>query len=277
MIEFMLENENASKFNEKVCICYTPCGPTYRKTTLDKLNNIYFDDPNLCYSVITDDKEYFKDVKIKNFVVKELKDFYSEYPHVEEYEAYLESTDVNDYADKVVKSNYKFSFSSMRFHLLHAKEFGASNVALLCTDSTLKLENLNDEILTQKNMIYNAVSLWPVPSTEKKANIVVNILKEKYGLITRDEFMVYDAAARFFVFDNLDNMGKFFDIWHDVITTLYLNGKISEFIGWVMFNDEYILAPIYDVFNIIGPSDFTKCGRLLDVYHNQKEERFWAA
>jgi len=263
-------------FSEKVCVCYTPCGPTYRKTTLDKLNDIYFDDPNLCYSVITDDKEYFKDVKLKNFIVKDLKDFYDEYPHVEEHEAFLESTDVNDYAEKVVKSHYLFSFSSMRFHLLHAKEFGAANVALLCTDSTLNLSQIDDNLLGKKDMIYNAVSIWPIPATERKTNFVVKMLSEKYGLTTDEEFMVYDAAARFFVFKNLDKMNSFFKIWHDIYTELNVTGGIKHFTGWIMYNDEHILAPIYNVFNMVGPDDFTICNRLFDVKHNQQEERFWA-
>ena len=265
-----------SKFNEKICVCYTPCGPTYRKTTLDKLNSIYFDDPNICYSVITDDKEYFKDVKLKNFIVKDLKDFYDEFPHVEEYEAFLESDSVDDYAEKVVKPRYLFSFSSMRFHLLHAKEFGATNVALLCTDSTLNFSQIDDDFLSKKDMIYNAVSIWPIPSTEHKTKIVVDMLSEKYSLNTDKEFMVYDAAARFFVFKNLDKMSGFFKIWHDIITDLYLTGKITHFTGWIMYNDEHILAPIYNVFDMVGPDDFTICNRLFDVKHNKEEERFWA-
>lgn len=33
--------------NEKILICHTPCGPTYRESTVDKLTNYYFDHPNL--------------------------------------------------------------------------------------------------------------------------------------------------------------------------------------------------------------------------------------
>jgi hypothetical protein len=44
------------EFDEKIAICYTCCGPTYRKTALEKLNNLHIDNPNLYYFIITDDK-----------------------------------------------------------------------------------------------------------------------------------------------------------------------------------------------------------------------------
>lgn len=262
---------------EKICVCYTPCGPTYRKTTLEKLKNTYPEDPNICYSVITDDKEYFKGLQMENLIVKELKDFYGDYPHLEKYEAFLESTDVNDYAEKVVNTNYKFSFSSMRFHLLHAIEFGATNIGLMCTDSTLDLNRISEGLLSKKNMIYNAVSLWPVrPHEQENVDRIVKMLKEKLDLDTNGEIMVYDAAARFFVLESIEKVELFFKIWHTIITELYLTNEMGHYIGWVMYNDEHILAPIYNILGLKTPDDFTICNKILHVKHDTKTERFWA-
>lgn len=47
--------------NDKLAICYTCCGPTYRKTAKDKLINLHTDNDNLYYFVITDDKSYLKE------------------------------------------------------------------------------------------------------------------------------------------------------------------------------------------------------------------------
>ena len=54
---------------EKIAICYTCCGPTYRKTAKEKLINLHEDNPNIYYFIITDDKNYFKDIQRKNLVV----------------------------------------------------------------------------------------------------------------------------------------------------------------------------------------------------------------
>ena len=130
-------------FNEKIAICYTCCGPTYRKTALEKLNNLHIDNPNLYYFVLTDDKSYFNGVTRQNFIVNELKDFYPEYPELETYEPFLESTSKEDYAEKFLAQNYKFPFSTNRFHFKQAKEFGVHNIAMLGTDTDINLDITN--------------------------------------------------------------------------------------------------------------------------------------
>ena len=80
-----------SKFKEKVAICYSCSGESYRESALKNLQDYYFDDENLHYFIITDDKSYFDGVQRKNLVVNELKDFYEEFPLLEKYEATEES------------------------------------------------------------------------------------------------------------------------------------------------------------------------------------------
>lgn len=65
-----------SILNEKLIVGYVAVGPTYRKSLYDKLINTYFDDENLYYCVITDNTEYFKDIKRKNLIVNEPSDFF---------------------------------------------------------------------------------------------------------------------------------------------------------------------------------------------------------
>jgi hypothetical protein len=265
-------------FNEKVCICYTCSGHTYRKTTLDKLNTIYFDHPNLCYSIITDDKDYFKDVKLKNIIVEELKDFHDDFPHLEKYEWFIESTDVDDYAKKFVDSNYHFPFSVMRFHLLHAKRFQCSNVALLCTDVTLHVNELTDAALSQKDTIYNQEGTWTIPSQpyQDQVDIVIKLLEEKYGVKPKEEFLIFDGAARFYLFKDVNKMMEFFNVWHEIVTTLYSTDKMVNFKGWVFYNDEYILAPIYSMLGMIKSPHESINRKLFTVKHDLEGERFWA-
>lgn len=261
------------EFNEKIAICYTCCGPTYRKTALEKLNNLHIDNPNLYYFVITDDKSYFNGVTRQNFVVNELKDFYSEYPELEIYEPFLESTSAEDYAEKFMKLGYKFPFSTNRFHFKQAKEFGISNIAMLGTDTDLNL-NIVNNFLNPKNILYNAISRWYRNISEESMMRVVNILKEKYNLSVEDDVMIFDAAAKFFIFDSVEKMDQFFNIWNDIMFTLYRENKIKDFGGWYAVNDEYILAPIYNALNIKGPSHDNYI-HLFNVKHNPAEERFW--
>jgi len=64
--------------NEKIAICFTCCGPTYRQTAYEKLENYYFDNDNIYYCILTDDRNYFNGLKRKNLIVNELKDFYED-------------------------------------------------------------------------------------------------------------------------------------------------------------------------------------------------------
>lgn len=264
-------------FTEKLAICYTCCGPTYRKTALEKINNLYFDHPNLYYFVLTDDKSYFKDVQRKNFVVNELKDFYNEYPYLEQYEYFLESEDASDYAKKFIDQNYKFPFSTTRFHLLQAKEHNVCNIAMLGTDSDVDFNILKQEHLDTKNVLYNTVTQWDVSADDVKMKIVVDLLKEKYNLITKSEIKVFDEAARLYVFNDLDKMIEFFNIWNSVILDLYTQNKMECFKGWYAMNDEYLLGAIYDVIGIYPPENIDLNPQILKTNHNPQVERFWLA
>ena len=263
------------KFTEKLAICYMCCGPTYRKTALEKLSNLYFDHPNLYYCILTDDKSYFKDLKRENLIVNELKDFYSEYPEIEIYEPFLESESVEDYAKKFIEQNYKFPFSTTRFHLLQAKQFNVHNVAMLCTDADLNFDEITDEIFQSKNTLYNYVSQWYKSITEENMTLVADILKEKYNLYPKEQVLVFDAAFRLFTFDSIGKMDQFFNVWNDVVLTLYREDKIKAFGGWYAVNEEYIIAPIYDVMGIKPPFDLDRYVRLCNLKHNPQEERFW--
>lgn len=262
-------------FSEKLAICYTCCGPTYRKTALDKLKNLHIDHPNLYYFVITDDVSYFDGLQRSNMVINNIKDFHDEYPDVKKYEPFLESLDKDEYAVKFLETGYKFPFSTMRFHLLQAKKFEVCNIALLGTDTDLKLDFINDTILSNKNFIYNAVSFWHKNISEEAMMYVVDILNNKYNLSVDENPMIFDAAGRLFVFENVDKMDELFTIWNDVMSILYREDQIKYFGGWYAVNDEYILAPIYNALGMKGPSDFGLSVGLFRVNHNPEEERFW--
>jgi hypothetical protein len=263
-----------SIINEKLAICYCCCGPTYRESAKRQLNETYFDDDNIYYCVLTDDKSYFDDVKRKNLIVNELKDFYSEFPALEKNEFFLESTDKFDYAEKFTKERYLFSFSSYRFNLLQAIRLGINNVALLCTDTNIKtnvLDSIKDLIFQKKPYLYNAVSQWWENIENNNIPLITKILKEKYDLTPNNEILIIDAAARLFVGDE-ELLTKFFNIWNNVVEQLYESGDIRLFKGSYVINDEYILAPIYDVLNMTRVHDIYS---LFNVQHDMKNERFW--
>lgn len=263
------------KFTEKLAICYTCCGPTYRKTALDKINNLYFDNPNLYYFILTDDKNYFNEVTRQNFVVNELKDFYIDYPELEKYEYFLESENDQDYAKKFIEQNYKFPFSTTRFHLLQAKEYGITNIAMLGTDSNINFEVLEQQHLTTKNIIYNSVTQWLVSADDVKMKIISDLLKENYNLITNQQINVFDEAARLYVFSDINKINELFTIWNNIVFDLYRQDKIKYFKGWYAINDEYLLGAIYDVINIRRPDNIDSNNRILVVNHNPQVERFW--
>ena len=182
---------------EKIAICYTCCGPTYRKTAKEKLINLHEDNPNIYYFIITDDKNYFKDIQRKNLVVNELKDFYNDFPHLKKYESFLESENENDYAEKFIKLDYKFPFSTNRFHLLQAKNYDIKNVAMLSTDTDLNLENFS-QIDEKINILYNCVSWWDSEITDNNMMYITEILKKYYNLEVDKIVRVFDGAGKCF-------------------------------------------------------------------------------
>jgi hypothetical protein len=273
-----------SILEEKIAVCYTCCGPTYRESTKKQLNTKYFDDDNIYYCILTDDKSYFDDVKLKNLVVNELKDFYKDFPDLEKNEAFLESNSKEDYAIKFVDNNYLFPFSTYRFNLFQAANLGISNIALLCTDTYINFKpepewesgsdfGFKNDVFKKKNSIHNAVSRWSSPITGHNMGLISDILKKDFNLITDDTVTVVDAAARLFIFENTKQVTKFFNLWNNIIEKLYSTKKISVFEGSYVINDEYILAPLYNIFKFtISPDIF----RIFTVKHDSENERFWA-
>lgn len=264
-----------SVFDEKIGIGYFCAGESYRESVVDQLENHYFDDDNLYYLVLTDNKEYFKNVKRKNLIVNEIKDFYEEYPEIEKYEALIESTDKSDYATKFKENNYVLSFSLMRFHLIQAYGLGICNVSLTCTDTNLDFNIFNNRILKEKNNIHNAVSEWDRDISLDRMGYVVDRLKEKHDLHPDQVVRILDAAGRFFVFESTEYMKRFFDIWNDVINYLFETKLIENYRGSYVYHDEYILGPIYNVFNLNKKPNHS-LPKIYDVNHNQLKERFWS-
>jgi len=263
-----------SNFNEKIAICYICSGETYRENVLQKLNEDYYSDSNLYYFVLTDNKSFFKDVRLENFVATELKDFYEEFPDIKEYEYLLEAKDKSEYAEKFVESNYKFPISIMRFLLLQAYRAEIKNVLLIVADTILRLEKFSNSYLESKNRIYNAISEWDADLQNNNMPIIADILKEKFDLTPDSPVRVLDACARLFVFENLEDAKRLFDIWNEVILTLFRNNQMHHFQGSYANNDEFILAPIYNVLGLNKQHQQAGHG-MFEANNNAAKDRFW--
>jgi len=259
--------------NNKIAICYTCCGPTYRSTAREKLLNLYPDNKDIYYFVITDDTTSFVDIERANLYVYNLKDFYDEFPHLEIYEPFLESKNKEDYAEKFIDQGYRFPFSTNRLHLILASRHDITNVALLGTDTDLHVEKF-PQYKCRDNIIYNTVSRWDSDISESNMGLVVSILNDKYGLCVDKQVRVFDAAGKLFCFESTDYMLNFFNIWDDIMQILYKEDNIKHFAGGYAVNNEYILAPIYNAIGIRGLKSDIGLG-LFDARHNPAVERFW--
>jgi len=265
----------SSTLKEKIAICYTCAGESYRESAYKRIKENYFDDDNLYYFIITDDKDYFSSLKRQNLIVQELSEFYPYFPVLEKNEYFLESSNKSDYAKKFVDSNYLFPFSTYRFNIFQALQYKIKNVAIMCTDTYLDIERvINGNFLDSKGYFYNAVSEWDDEISNRNMNCIVEILKEKFNLSVDNTLRVLDAAGRFYIANTLDDLNKFFTVWNTVIETLYENGKIDLFRGHYVINDEYILAPIYNALNL-SKRDVHCTSRMFEVRHNALYERFW--
>lgn len=264
------------KLKEKIAICFTCCGPTYRKSAKKKLEEYYFDNKNIYYCVLTDNKKYFKDVNRKNLIVNELKDFYPKYPSLEKNEAFLESKSKNDYAKKFQATNYQFSFSTYRFNVLQAINLGIKNVVLLCTDTDFDFSQFNEELFYKEApTIHNAVSEWNASIETHNMPLIRNRLKERWNLEPDDSVRVLDAAGRFIVPNSLYELKKFFILWNDVIENFYKEDLIKHYRSSYVINDEYILAPIYNVLGL-NKRRYSHVSRIFQVKHAIGTERYWS-
>ena len=259
--------------NEKIAICYTCCGPTYRKSAREKLETVNFDDDNIFYFVLTDDKKYFEGIQRKNLYVNELKDFYQEFPELEKNEWFLESENEQDYGNKFNSLNYKFPFSTNRFHFLQAQPFGITNIVMLATYTILNFGILND-FLGKKNILFNAVTRWKDEIKNHSMSIIVDMLKEKFNLDVENEIWVYDGAAKFFQFENVEKMMELFKIWNETMKFIHEQNIVRLYAGSYAVNDEYILAPIFNALNITWEQK-PSYPQFFHVQHNPKLERFW--
>lgn len=269
---------------EKIAICYTCAGESYRESAYEKIKNYYQDDDNLYYFILTDDKNYFKDLERKNLTINELEDFRDEFPKLKDKEFFIKANNKSEYAQKVVNQNYLFPFSTYRFNVLQAIKAGIKNVVLLCTDTKILFDPkfFNDDIFNKTEMFYNALSEWEENSCENHMNYPVKILKEKHNLSVDSKIKILDATARMYIPKDLGSLKKFFYIWNDVIETLYENDEIKHFNGSYVVSDEYILAPIYNALNLTKrklnclqiPLD-DPSSSIFETKHNSTYERFW--
>lgn len=260
-------------FTKDIAICYIACGPTFRETLLKNMKELYPDKDNLHYFILTDNKEYFKELEHKNLCIKDLEDYYKEFPEISNYEKILKTDDKNQYAKMFIDTEYRFPFSIMRFLLLEAYRAGIKDVVLLCTDTLLVLDNVIEGYFYDKKTIRNAVSLWYDYIWNNGMHLIATYLQYKHNLICDQKILVQDACARWFSFENLEQVKEFFDLWNDVITELNRSTQINRFVGSYVVNDEYILAPIYNAFgfnkdgiDLIGP---------IYLVNPDPKERFW--
>lgn len=261
-------------FSEKLAICYISCGPTYRQSLIKKLQERYFDHENLYYFILTDDKSFFKDLKFTNLCVKDLAEYYEEFPEIAEYENLIYSDNAEDYATQFLNTNYRFPFSITRFLLLDAYRANIKNVLIIVSDTIVKLENLNDSSFEKKSRTYNAVSEWDEYIWNNNMEIIAKFLEKNHGLICDKVVRVLDACARLFVFEKEEDAKKLFDIWHDTIMYIYKNNLLRLYQGSYANNDEFILAPIYNVLNLNKEHNQASFP-YFEVNHEPHKDRYW--
>lgn len=144
---------------------------------------------------------------------------------------------------------------------------------MICTDTEFYTDRL-ECLPKEKNRIYNAASEWDEDISNHNMEIIAKYLKKKYNFKVSKKVRVLDAAARLFRFKNLKDIKQFFNVWNDVIEYLYKTKQINYYKGGYVVNDEYILAPIYNMFKLNlqhGHAIYP----IFVPFHNVGKERFW--
>lgn len=238
------------QLDEKISIGYTCCGNSYKKSLKKKLEDVYFDNENIYYCIITDDRKYFEGINRKNLIVNELRDFYDEFPLLEKYEAFLEGDNEEDYNRKFLETDYRFPFSTFRFNLLQAWRLGIKNASMLCTDTYINFLHYNPEVFKEKNRLWNSVSEWDCNSNTWNMPLTIEVIEETLGLKVDDTVRILDAAGRLYVAEDLDSLKRLFDAMNTVVERMYEKDYMKYFYGPYARNDEYIMGPIYNALGI---------------------------
>lgn len=268
---------------EKLAVCYTISGPTYVDNAVKKLTEVWSNDPNLYFFIITDDKNNFAKVSRPNLVIKEMQEFYKDYPEIEPHEYLLRSgTDPYDFGRRFVESGYKYPCQVQRFHLKLAIEHEITNVLYIGTDIDLLLNRIDPDepdsfdVFSKKNYLYNAVSWWTEPiSANEQLKVSAKIIKDRYGLEPKNpnEIWIHDEAARLYIFENVEFMQRFFEMWHYVVGVLFQTGDMQRYFeGTIAWHEERFLGIIHDVLGINRPHDMLP---LYKTDQNPERDRPW--
>lgn len=257
---------------EKIAICYTAIGESYRESVVKRINESGYRGENYAYIILTDNVGYFEG-KFNKFVT--IYDVNKVMKHKEE--IILSSVDKNDYAEQFSSTNYLFPFSIYRFLLIAAWGMDIKNVCIMCTDTKIDESVFDLSLLGErKNYVYNAVSEWDAMGSEHSMGVVWDALRVicGYEFDKRNSVRVLDHAARLFVFEYLSDLRNFFVHWDKLIKYLYDTNNMHHFNGSYVINDEYILAPLYKMYGLTD-NRLHNPPRIFQVNHNIAEERFW--
>jgi hypothetical protein len=189
--------------------------------------------------------------------VNELKDFYFLDQRIEKYESFIEEKSSEKYYNKIFgDASHKFSFSTYRFHLLQAYQLGITNVGMFCVDSCFDFNVINEsvfnDIISNKDSLLAAVAIYEMERDHvPQLSRTFDLLSQHYHFVPKQtKYLIPDAAARFFVFDNDVQMMGLFHLWNDLILRLFDTGDIVHYYGSRVINDEFIVGPLYNIFGI---------------------------
>jgi len=241
------------KVENKIAVCYTCTTRILREITLWQLTNKWFDNDNVYYFIITDDKSTFENCDRKNLTVNTVDEF--EVHPIEQ-----------------LNSGHPHSFSLMRFHLQQIKPYNITSFGLFCCDTIIREGHYFDSSTFSK--VINGISSTPyltfvhcgVGEIGAQTGIIrhsdvnedyqqtyldsLKFLKSAYNWEPKTEYiLIFDGAARFFNFKETNEVDLFFEIWDYLIHEHYKDLELIKKGGNIV-NDEYILSPLYDMMGL---------------------------
>lgn len=257
------------------------CGPTYRQSALDKLNNLYYSDPKIHYFIITDDKNFFNTCKIKNLTVNSLEELQGD-PELENYEFYLKSNSSEDYSQKFNNTKYKYPFFSNRFHFLQVLKYKKCKINLVfhaCTDAYIDMPTfiLNESKITEETDTIGCIVGQEDAHVSQDPRMIFfsELLNSTFSLQTRNKVTKYDGAARFFMFSSHVKMSYFFEIYNEIIKLTFLSNNIEHLWCPYAHTDVPVLATVANSIGLYRFSDHNLSSRLMKVKHVPTIERFF--
>lgn len=269
-----------------ILLIYCVIGPTFKDRIISNLKTFesykFFD-----VLILTDDVEYFKDLKYSNVKLMDLNYYRKFYPEFDQYECFPEEKrDDSIYRNQLFElshiQNKKYSINIQRFGLLYENINKYQFISIL--DCDIIPVYTEDEFINFKNYLKNVMPFNSI-STNKayytwNTEEHLSLLKRYSEELNKKIDINYpidgcDGLFKIYKFESVEQTKEFFNTWNYVLLDSLKTKNVLYAGSWNILS-EIVLGMTYKLLNIKvngGTEHYIGVGGFRSF--NFPEDRYW--